>query len=165
MDSGLSSLGGGSGGGCGGGGGSSTNESVTTVSKVEVVEQMSTEASSYPGEAELELGLGLSLGTGGGGGGLVKPKQPSSAWGEYGRILTAKDFPSVLSNASSTTPRFSNSSAGPVSGTKRAADSAVSQEVGSATAARLDFSFLPHDTQYFIVLASARIWKLSSEVC
>ncbi|XP_034684892.1 auxin-responsive protein IAA13-like [Vitis riparia] len=135
MDSGLSSLGGGSGGACGGG--SSTNESVTTVSKVEVVEQMSTEASSYPGEAELELGLGLSLGTGGGGGGggLVKPKQPSSAWGEYGRILTAKDFPSVLSNASSTAPRFSNSSAGPVSGTKRAADSAVSQEVGSATAA------------------------------
>ena len=159
MDSGLSLLGGGSGGGGGGGGGgsgggSSTNESVTTVTKVEVVEQMSTEASSYPAEAELELGLGLSLGTGGGGGGggLVKPKQSSSAWGEYGRILTAKDFPSVLSNASSTTPRFPNSSSGPVSGTKRAADSG--QEAGSATAARLDFSiFLP-----------ARIWKLSSEL-
>lgn len=42
-------------------------------------------------EAELELGLGLSLGGGGAGG--VKGKGSAVAWGEYGRILTAKDFP------------------------------------------------------------------------
>lgn len=52
-------------------------------------------------EAELELGLGLSLGNGGGGGhggcGAVE-KGRSSAWGEYGRILTAKDFPNGFSS-------------------------------------------------------------------
>ncbi|KAL8483209.1 hypothetical protein ACS0TY_026040 [Phlomoides rotata] len=46
-------------------------------------------------EAELELGLGLSLG-GGGGGGVVE-KGKGCAWGEYGRILTAKDFPNGFS--------------------------------------------------------------------
>jgi auxin-responsive protein IAA len=135
-------------GGSGGGGspGASTNES--TVSKVEVVEQdfvgMSSEASSYPAEAELELGLGLSLG-GGGGGAAVKSK--ACTWGERGRILTAKDFPSVVSHGSSVPSRFTDrataASVGPVSGTKRAADS-VSQEGGSPTAVRLDnlLSFL-----------------------
>ncbi|KZV46440.1 hypothetical protein F511_11291 [Dorcoceras hygrometricum] len=49
-------------------------------------------------EAELELGLGLSLGGsgGGGGGGAGRVKgngSAAAAWGEYGRILTAKDFP------------------------------------------------------------------------
>nr|AFZ78620.1 hypothetical protein [Populus tomentosa] len=74
------------------------------MSKVEVVEA---EASSYPVEAELELGLSLgSGGRGGGGGGKGK----ANARGERGRILTAKDFPSV-----------------------RAADS-VSHEGGSPTA-------------------------------
>ncbi|CAL9235378.1 unnamed protein product [Arabidopsis halleri] len=63
---------------------------------------MITELEMGKGESELELGLGLSLGGGtaakngkSGGGG---------AWGERGRLLTAKDFPSV--------------------GSKRAADSA-----------------------------------------
>ncbi|KAL3626492.1 Iaa13p [Castilleja foliolosa] len=45
-------------------------------------------------EAELELGLGLSLG--GGGGAATKGK--SCAWGECGRILTAKDFPNGFSS-------------------------------------------------------------------
>ncbi|KAH6816102.1 auxin-induced protein 13 [Perilla frutescens var. frutescens] len=45
-------------------------------------------------ESELELGLGLSLG---GGGGAVE-KGRSCAWGEYGRILTAKDFPNGFSS-------------------------------------------------------------------
>ncbi|KAF7146568.1 hypothetical protein RHSIM_Rhsim04G0171300 [Rhododendron simsii] len=39
-------------------------------------------------EGELELGLGLSLG-----GGSVKAAAKGSQWGDYGRILTAKDFP------------------------------------------------------------------------
>ncbi|ESQ51922.1 hypothetical protein EUTSA_v10017143mg [Eutrema salsugineum] len=66
---------------------------------------MITELEMGKAESELELGLGLSLGGGtaskigksGGVGG-------SGAWGERGRLLTAKDFPSV--------------------GSKRAADSA-----------------------------------------
>lgn len=45
-------------------------------------------------EAELELGLGLSLGNGGG----AVEKGRSCAWGEYGRILTAKDFPNGFSS-------------------------------------------------------------------
>nr|AXS76510.1 IAA15 [Betula platyphylla] len=130
MDGTLGLLGGGGGGG--GSSGASTNES--TVSKVEVVEQdfvgMSSEATSYPAEAELELGLGLSLG----GGAAVKAKP--CTWGERGRILTAKDFPSVVSHGSSVPSRFTDrataASVGPVSGTKRAADS-VSQEGGSPT--------------------------------
>ncbi|XP_038699815.1 auxin-responsive protein IAA13-like isoform X2 [Tripterygium wilfordii] len=116
---------------CGGGGssGGSTNESI--VSKVEVVEQdQYVEATSYPTENEVELGLGLSLGGGGcGGGGGGKGK--AGAWGECGRILTAKDFPSVLSHAH----RGANACASPgiaVSGTKRAADSSP-QEGGSPT--------------------------------
>ncbi|XP_038721731.1 auxin-responsive protein IAA13-like [Tripterygium wilfordii] len=115
-------------GGAGGSSGGSSNES--TVSKVEVVEQdQYVEATSYPAESEIELGLGLSLGVGdcngGGGGGKGK----ASAWGECGRILTAKDFPSVLSHAH----RGANASASSgvaVSGTKRAADSSP-QEGGS----------------------------------
>ncbi|KAF2285555.1 hypothetical protein GH714_005440 [Hevea brasiliensis] len=86
MEGGLGLLGV-SGGAGGGSSGASTNES--TVSKVEVVDA---EASSYPIEAELELGLGLSIGGGGGSGGKGK----ASAWGECGRILTAKDFPSLV---------------------------------------------------------------------
>ncbi|KAA8527819.1 hypothetical protein F0562_035312 [Nyssa sinensis] len=83
---------------------------------------MSSEASSYPKEAELELGLGLSLG---GGSGSVKSK--GCPWGEYDRIMTAKDFPAGFS-------RGANASAvGAVSGTKRAAESAASPEVGSAS--------------------------------
>ena len=51
-----------------------------------------------PAESELELGLGLSIGGG--------------AWRERGRILTAKDFPSV--------------------GSKRAADSSSNQGQGAS---------------------------------
>ncbi|PPD90982.1 hypothetical protein GOBAR_DD12100 [Gossypium barbadense] len=90
------------------------------LSKVEVV----SEACSYPAESELELGLGLSLG---GATGKTKPATATSSWGECGRILTAKDFPSVVSH------RTKNG--GPsvsVSGTKRAAES-VSHEGGSPT--------------------------------
>lgn len=124
------------GGGGGGSSGGSSNESA--MSKVEVVEQdyvgMSSEVTSYPAEAELELGLSLG---GGGGGGAGKQPKPC-AWGERGRILTAKDFPSMVGSAVPSS-RFSHrpnaSSAVAVSGTKRAADS-VSQEGGSPTAVR-----------------------------
>ncbi|XP_068665800.1 auxin-responsive protein IAA12-like [Aristolochia californica] len=114
-------------GGGGGGGdssGSSNNGSMSTVSKAEVIEQDYvglSEVSSYSkpsrmeGE-ELELGLGLGLG----------PKAKPSVWGEYCRILTAKDFPSIISPAASPSPAARPG----VAGTKRAADS-VPQEVAS----------------------------------
>ncbi|CAF1699849.1 hypothetical protein HID58_051855 [Brassica napus] len=63
---------------------------------------MITELEMGKAESELELGLGLSLG-GGTASKIVKPGG-GGAWGERGRLLTAKDFPSV--------------------GSKRAADSA-----------------------------------------
>ncbi|KAF3457827.1 hypothetical protein FNV43_RR02487 [Rhamnella rubrinervis] len=134
---GLLGGGGGTGGGGSSGSGGSTNESA--VSKVEVAEQeyvgMSSEDSSYGTEAELELGLGLSLGGGG-----VAEKSKACAWGERGRILMAKDFPSVVSDGISSAPsRFSdrggNASSGAVavSGTKRAAHDSFSHEGGSPT--------------------------------
>ena len=120
MEGGLGSLG-----GCGGSSGAATNDH--TMSKVEVAEA---EASSYPVEAELELGLSL------GGGGKCK----ANAWGERGRILIAKDFPSVVSQPQR--PNNNNNTSispacvvGAVSGTKRAADS-VPHEGGSPTAGR-----------------------------
>ncbi|XVE81941.1 hypothetical protein DITRI_Ditri15bG0106800 [Diplodiscus trichospermus] len=117
MEGGLVLLGGGG----GGSSGVSTNESA--VSKVEVV----SEATSYPAESELELGLGLSLG----GSGCVtgKTKAGGSSWGECGRILTAKDFPSVVSHRANN----GGPSSVAVSGTKRAAEP-VSHEGGSPTA-------------------------------
>jgi hypothetical protein len=139
MAGGLGSLGGGGGGGSSG---ASTNDS--TMSKVEVVEA---EASSYPVEAELELGLSLgSGGRGGGGGGKGK----ANARGERGRILTAKDFPSVVSQPQRPNNNTSISSAcvvGAVSGTKRAADS-VSHEGGSPTAGR----WRPHSLFFVNIL-------------
>ncbi|KAK4356946.1 hypothetical protein RND71_022556 [Anisodus tanguticus] len=74
-------------------------------------------------ETELELGLGLSLNSGSGGvGGKTKK---SSGWGEYGKILTAKDFPNGFSAGRSI-------NGGGVSGTKRAADfTGYNTEVGS----------------------------------
>ncbi|KAJ9182343.1 hypothetical protein P3X46_006347 [Hevea brasiliensis] len=125
MEGGLGLLGV-SGGAGGGSSGASTNES--TVSKVEVVDA---EASSYPIEAELELGLGLSIGGGGGSGGKGK----ASAWGECGRILTAKDFPSLVSQPHRGHNNNTNATASAcvaVSGTKRAAEP-VSHEGGSPT--------------------------------
>ncbi|XVE65759.1 hypothetical protein DITRI_Ditri08aG0025400 [Diplodiscus trichospermus] len=119
MEGGLVLLGGGGGGGgSGGSSGVSTNESA--VSKVEVV----SEATSYPAETELELGLGLSLC-----GATGKTKAAgNSTWGECGRILTAKDFPSVVSHRANN----GGPSSVAVSGTKRAAEP-VSHEGGSPT--------------------------------
>ncbi|XP_012077609.1 auxin-responsive protein IAA13 isoform X2 [Jatropha curcas] len=120
----------GSGGCSGGSSGVSTNESA--VSKVEVVDA---EASSYPVEAELELGLGLSLGGSSGSGG---GKSKTNGWGECGRILTAKDFPSVVTqshrvnNNSNDNGTTSGCVVGAISGTKRAAEP-VSNEGGSPT--------------------------------
>lgn len=98
-----------------GGGGCSGGSSIES--------SVSNESFSYPIEAELDLVLGLSLG--GYGGGKVLP----FAWAECGRILTAKDFPSVVSHGGSSAPSAS------VSGTKRAADS-VPQEGGSLSGGR-----------------------------
>ncbi|KAA8548885.1 hypothetical protein F0562_000569 [Nyssa sinensis] len=128
METTLGLLGGGGGGGGGGLLGTSVNETDSTVSKAAEQDYvgMSSEASSYPNEAGLELGLGLSLGGGGGGtGGFVKAK--GSTWGEYGRILTAKDFPTGFSG------RANASAVGAISGTKRAAESSAPSEVGSAS--------------------------------
>ncbi|XP_027116683.1 auxin-responsive protein IAA13-like isoform X2 [Coffea eugenioides] len=104
--------GGGPGGSSGGSGGSGlSNETASSaVSKVEKDYMgLSSEGSSYENEEEIELGLGLSLSSGGGTGGVGKNK--GSLWGDYGRILTAKDLPNGFSGR-----------AGGVSGTKRAAD-------------------------------------------
>ncbi|KAL3631130.1 Iaa10p [Castilleja foliolosa] len=85
-------------------------------------------SSSYP--AELELGLGLSLG-----GGKAKAKLPPTAaagggsWNQYARILTAKDFPSVVSTKASSSSSASSSSVTKANanngscGNKRAAES------------------------------------------
>ncbi|KAL5562010.1 hypothetical protein UlMin_031757 [Ulmus minor] len=97
--------------------------SMSTVSKDENL-MLSSEDSSCPDESELELGLGLSLGGGG-----VKTQQ--GLRGQYARILTAKDFPSMVSSASSSSPSLSSSSssssslsrANVTAGTKRSADS------------------------------------------
>ncbi|XP_058207780.1 auxin-responsive protein IAA13 isoform X2 [Rhododendron vialii] len=116
---GISSSGGGGGGG-----------SASTVSKEDNLGLSSEESSSDPNDSELELGLGLSLGGGGG----LKAKQAVNSdggtWGQYGRILTAKDFPCSKS-PSSLSSSSSSSSMTKVSfptGTKRTADS--SQVVG-----------------------------------
>lgn len=79
-------------------------------------------------EGELELGLGLSLG-----GGSVKAASKGSQWGDYGRILTAKDFPNGFCNRAANT----NTAAAAGVGTKRAAADSVSptRQVGSPAAA------------------------------
>ena len=108
------------------GGGGSESGSMSTVSREDNM-VVSSEDSSYPDESELELGLSLSLGGGG-----FKMHQISRA-GQYGRILTAKDFPSVVPAAASSSPSPSPSSssssssslirANVTAGTKRTADS------------------------------------------
>uniref|UniRef100_A0A5B6ZEF3 Auxin-responsive protein n=1 Tax=Davidia involucrata TaxID=16924 RepID=A0A5B6ZEF3_DAVIN len=125
METTLGLLGGGGGGG--GLSGNSANETASTVSKAEQdYVSMSSEGSSYPKEAELELGLSLG---GSGGGGSVKSSK-GSPWGEYGRILTAKDFPAAGYSIS----RRPNNASAAVSGTKRsAAESSASPDVGSAS--------------------------------
>ncbi|XVE72858.1 hypothetical protein DITRI_Ditri11bG0071900 [Diplodiscus trichospermus] len=114
------------------GGGDSESGSMSTVSREDNM-MVSSEDSSCPDESELELGLGLSLGRGGGGGGF-KMNQVSRG-GQYARILTAKDFPSVVCAAASSSPSPSSSSSSSSSslsranvqaGTKRTADSVAS---------------------------------------
>ncbi|KAJ8633193.1 hypothetical protein MRB53_026529 [Persea americana] len=108
--------------------GSSNHGSISTVSKAEVVLEQDymgmSEVSSTSKlveeeeneDGELELGLGLGWGTGG-----TKVNKPTTPWGEYCRILTAKDFPSLVSSSSPT-----------VAGTKWAAEAdSVGQEIGS----------------------------------
>lgn len=110
----------------GGGGGSAS-----TVSKEDNLGLSSEESSSYPDESELELGLGLSLGGG------LKAKQAvtseGGSWGQYGRILTAKDFPSMNKSPSSLSSSSSSSSSMTKvsfpTGTKRTADSVSSNQV------------------------------------
>ncbi|XP_051118758.1 auxin-responsive protein IAA13-like isoform X2 [Andrographis paniculata] len=112
----------------------------------------SVESSAYPDESELELGLGLSLGCGGGKGKMRQPAPADQAgggsWDQYARILTAKDFASVVSGKTSSSSLSSSSSSSSASaikgntngscGTKRTAEppssppgrSAASQFVG-----------------------------------
>lgn len=110
--------------------GSSNKGSVSTVSKEELVLEQDymgmSEVSSTSklieeeedGEEALELGLGLGLGSIG-----SKVIKPTNPWGDYCRILTAKDFPSLVSSSSSPTA---------VAGIKRAAEAdSVGQELGS----------------------------------
>lgn len=98
-----------------------TSGSMSTVSKEDNL-VLSTEVSSYPDEAGLELGLGLSLGGGG-----VKPQE--HGWGQYGRILTAKDFPSTVSSSSSSSSSLSRANR-TTAGTKRRADSVAASNSG-----------------------------------
>ncbi|KAF3436085.1 hypothetical protein FNV43_RR23177 [Rhamnella rubrinervis] len=110
--------------------GGSASGSITTVSKDDNL-VLSSEDSSSPDESELELALGLSVG--GASSGLLKTHQ--ALRGQYARILTAKDFPSMISSASSasssslSTSSSSSSSSSCLSrtnvtaGTKRSADS------------------------------------------
>lgn len=122
-------------------GSSGASNDENSVSKAKEVDKhqpdLSSEEFSSPVEAELELGLGLSLGSG-----ISTGKGKHSGWGERGKILTAKDFPSAISpggSSSSSSARFSGRAAA-VSGVKRAAEPvahhgdspppAVSQVVG-----------------------------------
>ncbi|KAI3459559.1 hypothetical protein Pfo_016222 [Paulownia fortunei] len=117
----LGLLDGGSSGGGVGGTGLLSEQAALNPSKVEK------EYMGMLNEAELELGLGLSSG----GGGDVKGKG-SSAWGECGRMLTAKDFPNGSSAGRS------NGGAGVSAGTKReraAANCGSEYGIGSASAA------------------------------
>ncbi|CAK9172820.1 unnamed protein product [Ilex paraguariensis] len=120
----------GSGGGGGGGivsYGGSANGSMSTVSKEENLVLSCEVSSSYPDESELELGLGLSLG------GIAKCK--TATRGQYARILTARDFPSMVSKSS---PPSSSSSSSVTkanassAGTKRTADSFSPPRNGSS---------------------------------
>ena len=106
----------------GGSGGACTSWSMSTVSKEDNL-VLSIEVSSYPDEAGLELGLGLSLGGGGG----VKPQE--QGWGQYGRILTAKDFPSTVSSSSSSSSSLSKANR-TTAGIKRRADSVAASNSG-----------------------------------
>ncbi|GFP82968.1 auxin-responsive protein iaa13 [Phtheirospermum japonicum] len=131
----------------GDGGGVISGGPMSALSREEINDMVisSEESSSYPDE--LELGLGLSLG-----GGKSRAKAPPAAqtaagggsWDQYARILTAKDFPSVVSTKASSSSSSSSSSVTKANanngscGNKRAAESpssppgrsAISQVVG-----------------------------------
>lgn len=122
------------------GGSSGASNDENSVSKAKELNNnqtdLSSEEFSSPVEAELELGLGLSLGNG-----VSSGKGKHGGWGERGRILTAKDFPSAISpggsSSSSSSARFSGRPAA-VSGVKRAAEP-VNRDGGSPPpAVRLD---------------------------
>ncbi|KAI3449826.1 hypothetical protein Pfo_006491 [Paulownia fortunei] len=129
-----------------GGGGVISGGSMSTLSREENDMVMSSEeSSSYPDECELELGLALSLG-GGGGGGKAKTKPPAAAgggsWDQYARILTAKDFPSVVSTKASSSSSSSCSSVSKANtngscGTKRTAESPSSPPGRSAISSQV----------------------------
>ncbi|GMI73534.1 indole-3-acetic acid inducible 11 [Hibiscus trionum] len=109
----------------GSGVGGSESGSMSTVSRDDNM-VVSSEDSSCTDESELELGLGLSLGCRSGG---FRMHQVSKG-GQFARILTAKDFPSVISAASPSPSSSSSSSsssslsrANVTAGTKRTADS------------------------------------------
>ncbi|KAJ7972584.1 Auxin-responsive protein [Quillaja saponaria] len=99
----------------------STSGSMSKVSKEDSV-VLSSEDSSCPDESELELGLGLSLSSRG----LKFQPAPKA---QYARILTAKDFPSVVSSSTASSSASTSSSSSSLSradvttGTKRSADS------------------------------------------
>lgn len=111
--------------------GGSTTGSMSTVDNLVFSSEVS---SCYPDENndsdELELGLGLSLGGGGASASLNKSlKAPS--WcgnGQYARILTAKDLPSMISKSSS-----SSSPTVPKANHKRIAADSVSPPNGSSS--------------------------------
>ncbi|KAA8543422.1 hypothetical protein F0562_021083 [Nyssa sinensis] len=131
MEGTLGLLGTGGGGGGGPSSGGSTTGSMSTVSKEDNLVLSSEVSSSYPDESELELGLGLGFG----GGSALKAKTPPTPtpWGQYARILTAKDFPSLVGKASSSSSSSSSSSvtkANASAGTKRTADSVASAANG-----------------------------------
>ncbi|KAL0287012.1 UNVERIFIED_CONTAM: Auxin-responsive protein IAA11 [Sesamum angustifolium] len=121
----MQSRGGGSGGAVISGG------SMSTLSREENIMVMSSEeSSSYPDESDLELGLGLSLGGGKAKNKLPLPPPPAAtggSWDQYARILTAKDFPSVVSTKASSSSSSSSSSVTKATnngscGTKRTAE-------------------------------------------
>ncbi|XP_052211485.1 auxin-responsive protein IAA13-like [Diospyros lotus] len=68
----------------------------------------SSESSTYPDGSELELGLVLSLPGAAAASGDIKSKL--APWGQYARILTAKDFPSMASNPPSSSSSSSAAS-------------------------------------------------------
>lgn len=111
--------------------GGSTTGSMSTVDNLVFSSEVS---SCYPDENndsdELELGLGLSLGGGGATASLNKSlKAPS--WcnnGQYARILTAKDLPSLVSKSSS-----SSSPTVPKANHKRIAADSVSPPNGASS--------------------------------
>ncbi|KAE8660398.1 Auxin-responsive protein IAA11 [Hibiscus syriacus] len=102
----------------GSGVGGSESGSMSTVSREDNMVVSSVD-SSCPDESELELGLGLSLGG-------FKTHQVSKG-AQFARILTSKDFPSVIPDASPSSSSSSSSSsltrANVTAGTKRTADS------------------------------------------